>query len=207
MAPLAKKVPDPCSRCWRTAFAEIFLMSHEGSKKCTQQPSNGPQKNGYNTQSRRAGSFGGLSSSKQSSKPPNWNMKHYKLVEFLSDSNVNPPCTIVKPPRANVKPPIDDIPATVLTTPQIFRKKLQRIVYLCLCYGQASCWVSVQCKFSHFLGGFASLQISTSSLLCAGDLRAARGCFMLQRLLHTFQNHHQKSKWLSSRPMLLTKIF
>jgi len=57
------------------------------------------------------------------------------------------------------------------TTPQIFQKKMQRIVYLCLCYGQASCWVSVQCKFSHFLGGFAVLQISTSSLLCTGDLR------------------------------------
>jgi len=56
------------------------------------------------------------------------------------------------------------------TTPQIFQKKLQRIVYLCLCYGQASCWVSSICKFSHFLGGFAVLQISTSSLLCAGDL-------------------------------------
>jgi len=55
-------------------------------------------------------------------------------------------------------------------TPQIFQKKLQRIAYLCLCYGQASSWVSSQCKFSHFLGGFAVLQISTSSLLCAGDL-------------------------------------
>jgi len=51
------------------------------------------------------------------------------------------------------------------TTPEIFQKKLQRIVYLCLCYGQASCWVSSQCKFSHFRGGFAVLQISTSSLL------------------------------------------
>ena len=56
------------------------------------------------------------------------------------------------------------------TTPQIFQTKLQRIVFLCLCYGQALCWVSVQCKFSHFLGGFAVLQISTSSLLCTGDL-------------------------------------
>ena len=55
------------------------------------------------------------------------------------------------------------------TTPQIFQKKLQIIVPLCLCYGQASCWVSVQCKFPHFLGGFAVLQISTSSLLCTGD--------------------------------------
>ena len=56
------------------------------------------------------------------------------------------------------------------TMPQIFQKKLQRIVYVCLCYGQASCKVSSQCKFSHFLGGFAVLQISTSSLLCTGDL-------------------------------------
>ena len=56
------------------------------------------------------------------------------------------------------------------TTPQIFQKKLQRIFYLCLCCGQASRWVSVQCKFSHFLGGFAVLQISTSSFLCTGDL-------------------------------------
>jgi len=56
------------------------------------------------------------------------------------------------------------------TTPQIFQKKLQRIVYLCLCYGQASCLVSSQCKFLHFLGGFGVLQISTSSLLCTGDL-------------------------------------
>ena len=56
------------------------------------------------------------------------------------------------------------------TTPQIFQKKLQRIVHLCLCYGQASYWVSVQCKFSHFLGGFAVLQISTSSLRCTGEL-------------------------------------
>ena len=56
------------------------------------------------------------------------------------------------------------------TTPQIFQKNLQRIVYLCICYGQASCWVSAQCKFSHFLSGFGVLQISTSSLLCTGDL-------------------------------------
>ena len=61
-------------------------------------------------------------------------------------------------------------PQKMDTTFQIFQKKLQRTVYLCLCYGQASCWVSVQCKFSHFSGGFAVLQISTSSLLCTGDL-------------------------------------
>ena len=71
------------------------------------------------------------------------------------------------------------------TTPQIFQKKLQRIVYLCLCYGQASCWVSVQCKFSHFLCGFAVLQINTSITVYRRP-RAARGSFMLQRLLHTF---------------------
>ena len=35
------------SRYWRSAFAEIFRISHGGSTKCAQQPSNGPQKNGY----------------------------------------------------------------------------------------------------------------------------------------------------------------
>jgi len=28
----------------------------------------------------------------------NWNTKHYKLVEFLSNLNVKPPCTNIKPP-------------------------------------------------------------------------------------------------------------
>ena len=37
--------------------------------------------------------------------PSNWNMKHYKSVEFFSKLNVKPHCTNVKPPRTNVKPP------------------------------------------------------------------------------------------------------
>jgi len=32
-------------------------------------------------------------------------MKHYELVDFLSNWNVKPPCTNAKPPRTNVKPP------------------------------------------------------------------------------------------------------
>ena len=36
-------------------------------------------------------------------------MEHYRLVEFMSNLNVKPPCTNVKIPRTNVKPPIDDI--------------------------------------------------------------------------------------------------
>ena len=40
--------------------------------------------------------------------PPNWNIKHYKLVEFLSNLNVKPP------PRTNLKPPNDDFLVTVL---------------------------------------------------------------------------------------------
>jgi len=36
-------------------------------------------------------------------------MKQYELVEFLSNFNVKPPCT-------NVKPPIDDFLATVLAS-------------------------------------------------------------------------------------------
>jgi len=73
----------------RQPLQKFFKYHMEEAKKCSGQPSNGPQKNGY----------------------------------YAPD----------------------------------FQKKLQRIVYLCLCYGQASCWVSVQCKFSHFLCGFAVL--------------------------------------------------
>jgi len=36
-------------------------------------------------------------------------MKHYKLVEFLSNLNVKPP------PGTNVKPPVDDFLAMVLS--------------------------------------------------------------------------------------------
>ena len=43
--------------------------------------------------------FGGHSPPKKLQAPPNWNMKHYKLVEFLSDLYVNPPFTNVKPPE------------------------------------------------------------------------------------------------------------
>jgi len=46
-------------------------------------------------------------------------MKHYESVEFLSNLNVQPPCTNVKPPRTNVKPPIDDFLATVLPRKEI----------------------------------------------------------------------------------------
>jgi len=38
--------------------------------------------------------------------PPNWTMKHCKLVEFLSNLNVKTHCT-------KVKPPVDDFLATV----------------------------------------------------------------------------------------------
>jgi len=41
-------------------------------------------------------------------------MKHYKLVEFLSNLNVKPPLHERKPPRLNVKPPFDDFLATIL---------------------------------------------------------------------------------------------
>ena len=47
------------------------------------------------------GGFGGLS-------PPNSNMKHYKLVEFLSNFNFKPPSTNVKPPPHKRKTLIDD---------------------------------------------------------------------------------------------------
>ena len=43
-------------------------------------------------QPRRHGGFGGLSHPQTKLQaPPNWNMKHYKLVEFLSNLNVKSP--------------------------------------------------------------------------------------------------------------------
>jgi len=48
------------------------------------------------------GGFGGLSLPKQSSKPSNWNTKHYKFVECLSNLNVKPPRTNLKPPYSRL---------------------------------------------------------------------------------------------------------
>ena len=39
--------------------------------------------------------------------PPNWNIKRYELLEFLSNLNVKPPCMNVKPPRTSVNPPYE----------------------------------------------------------------------------------------------------
>ena len=37
--------------------------------------------------------------------PPNWNLKHYKLVDFCQIWMSNPPCKKVNPPHTNVKSP------------------------------------------------------------------------------------------------------
>ena len=50
------------------------------------------------------GGFGGLSPPNKALGPPNWNKKHYKFVEFLSNLNVKPPCMNVKLSRTNIKP-------------------------------------------------------------------------------------------------------
>jgi len=55
------------------------------------------------------GDLVGLAPQTKLQAPPNWNVKHYKLVEFLSNLNV-------KPPVRERKPPIDDFLATVLYT-------------------------------------------------------------------------------------------
>ena len=47
----------------------------------------------------------GLAPPNKSPSPLNWNLKHYKSVEFLSIFNVKPPCTNVKPPRTSAKSP------------------------------------------------------------------------------------------------------
>jgi len=52
------------------------------------------------------GALVGLSSSNKAPSPPNWNMKHYKLVEYLSNLNVKPPRTNVKSsPHKRKAPP------------------------------------------------------------------------------------------------------
>ena len=88
------------SRWWRTPLQKFFECHMEEAKRCAQQPSNGPQKNGY-------------------------------------------------------------------YAPDFPEKIAKNCLPLSLLW---SSWVSVQCKFSHFVGGFAVLQISTSSLRCTGDL-------------------------------------
>ena len=59
-------------------------------------------------QSRRHGRvLVGLDPPNKAPTPPNWNMKDYKSAKFLSNLNV-------KPPRTKLKPPIDDFLATAL---------------------------------------------------------------------------------------------
>ena len=56
-------------------------------------------------QPRRHGGFWGLSPPKQNSKPPNWNTKHYKSVDFLSIFGMSsPPRTNANLPRRNANP-------------------------------------------------------------------------------------------------------
>jgi len=57
-------------------------------------------------QSRRhGGDLVGLAPQTNLEAPPNWNMKHYKSVEFLLDLNVKPPLQKCQAPRTNLKPP------------------------------------------------------------------------------------------------------
>ena len=66
-------------------------------------------------QSRRHGrDLVGLAPPNKAPSPPNWNLKPYKSVEFLSIFNVKPPCANVKPPAQAQSPSIDDFLATVL---------------------------------------------------------------------------------------------
>ena len=53
------------------------------------------------------GALVGLAPTNKAPSPSNWNMKHYKLVEFLSNLNVKPPLHECKAlPRTNVKSPL-----------------------------------------------------------------------------------------------------
>jgi len=68
-------------------------------------------------QSRRHGGFSGLSLSQTKLQAsPNWNMKHYKSVEFVTFYNV-------KPPLHKRKTPIENFLATVWKTKPFFKEK------------------------------------------------------------------------------------
>jgi len=63
------------------------------------------------------GSFGGLSPpNKAPSKPPKWNMKHYKSVKFLSIFRMP-----IQPAQTQ-SPPIENFLATVLPKPRLQRQ-------------------------------------------------------------------------------------
>jgi len=58
-------------------------------------------------QSRRhGGAFVGLASPNKTPRPPNWNLEHYKSVEFLSILNIKPPSINAKPPPHKRKAPL-----------------------------------------------------------------------------------------------------
>ena len=74
-----------------------------------------PTKQWFDTVPSPRGALVELASQTKLQVPPNRNMKHYKLVEFLSNLNVKPPPHERKaPPRTRKTPLIDDFLATVL---------------------------------------------------------------------------------------------
>ena len=64
----------------------------------------------------------GLGAPNKASRPPSWNMKHCKSVEFLSVFRMSspPPRTTAKPHRRKAKPSIENFLATVLIGSPIF---------------------------------------------------------------------------------------
>jgi len=65
--------------------------------------------------------------------PPNWNLKHYKLVDFCQIWMSNPPCKKVNPPHTNVKSPYwrlfgDGFVVVLIWLSKHTRKDLQIII-------------------------------------------------------------------------------
>jgi len=85
----------------------------------------------------RGGALVGLAPQTKLQAPPNRILKHYKLVEFLSNLNVNPLCTNVQPPAQTWIPPIDDFLATVLSTSDFVSR--QYALKLCRFLGAWQC--------------------------------------------------------------------
>jgi len=96
--------------CLLTYISIAFCTLHYGSIRCLV-PSSNLSTHLYVANLRSVpsppgeGALVGLAPPKQSSKPPNWNMKHYKSEEFLSNFNIMPPLHERKAPPRKRNPP------------------------------------------------------------------------------------------------------
>jgi len=92
-------------RSGRNKRLKIFENKTKEIIFSTSRISTSPRHKVYSVPLPREG-FSGLSPAKEAPSPPNWNMKHYKLVEFLSNLNAKPPLHERKAPSPKRKAPL-----------------------------------------------------------------------------------------------------